>query len=86
LQSRIPVGECILHVYWIHSYEGSLYLEYCNSININSMRCNFYYFVYLDILVKYCKNIFGNMKIDGMVNCLASFNLNETLKDQEDAE
>ena len=50
------------------------------------MNYNFYCSVCLDNLIKYYKNIFNETDIDGIINCLDSFNLEDVLKDEEDME
>ena len=84
--TRIPVVLYSLCNYWVYSHEGSSCLEYYNGIDVNHMNCNFYCLVCLDNLVKYYKNIFNKTDIDGIINCLDSFNLEDVLKDEEDTE
>ena len=77
--------QCGLCLRWIHYDDESKKCDkYYEDINLNTLRENYICKTCLDILVKYYKSIFNNTDIDGLVNCLSSFNLNNVL--QKDAD
>ena len=76
--------ECNLFHNWFHYDEDTDYSAHYGDFDVYEMNTKFHYKTCLGTLVKHYANTFNDTKIDGIINCLRSFNKDKVLHAQDD--